>query len=550
MIPSLVARCAIGTALALTLGSPASFARPLHAPGGGTVRALIMGVDKYPNLGGSNLNGAVADAKDLTTALKAGGATVQPLYDADVVRSRVITEMDKLVKDSKAGDLVVIAYSGHGMRVRGYKRWDGKNSNAYHSQIALANFSTRASDLKNGHEVIVDGEMRAWYSRFDAKGVDVVVVMDTCYGGHMRKVDPGAGGIKTRELSGEMDDKVHDSFVPIPMTEKEAGADPNAMKHLTFFAGATEESTVPEMTNVDRKAPTAVRGALSYFMARAIAGDGPVNSKISRTQLFGYLYPNVQSVTETRQFIDFGPRTEEDDAMQQAVFCVGDCSDAAPPAPPAPPAPSDGEPVRVAIVNGAPNAFATIEKGRAPFIQSEQGEADVVWNVGESKALSKGDLISGQIDASVLGRVIDRTWAVREIKKLAPQRIINVQMGEGGKAYSVGDQPNLVASGVLDSYLTVVNVASDGQIQLLFPFYPNQEPHMSIDQWTYSPRVALPLGTDYTVVIATSKPANDLITWLHSHNNKYDAYDLPGILSKKIDADNKTRIGTAGLFTH
>jgi hypothetical protein len=548
MIPSLVARCAIGAALVLTLGSSASFARVLHAPGGGTVRALVMGIDKYPNLGSSNLNGAVADANDLAAALAAGGAKVQKLTDADVVRSRVIAEMDRLVSESKSGDLVVIAYSGHGMRVRGYKRWDGKNRNAYHSQIALANFSTK--DPKNGHEVIVDGEMRAWYSRFDAKNVDVLVIMDTCFGGHMRAVAPFSSGMKTRELSAEVDDRIHDSFVPIVMTEKEAGADTNAMKHVTFFAGATEESVVPEMTGVDSKAPTAVRGALSYFMARAVAGDGPADTKITREKLWSFLYPNVQSVTESRQFPDFGPRTEADDAMQQVVFCVDDCSAAKPAAPPPPPPPSDVEPVRVAIVNGSPDAFSTIEKGRAPFIQADQAEADVVWNVGEGTALSKGDLIMGQIDASVLSRVIDRTWAVREIKKLATQRIIDVRMGENGKAYTIGEQPQLVAAGIRDSYLTVVNVAADGQIQMLFPYYASHEPHMSIDQWTYSPKVDLPLGTDYTVVVATSKPAPDLVGWLRTHNGKYDAFDLPGVLAEKIKADDKTRLGTAGLFSH
>jgi hypothetical protein len=553
MITNILARCVIAAALVLTAGSSASFARVLHAPGGGTVRALIMGVDKYPNLGSSNLNGAVADARDLTAALEGGGARVQHLYDSEVVRSRVIVEMDRLVNESKSGDLVVIAYSGHGMRVRGYKRWDGKNRNAYHSQIALANFSTRPSDPKNGHEVIVDGEMRAWYSRFDAKGVDVVVIMDTCYGGHMRQVAPFAGGMMTRELSAELDDKVHDSFVPIQMTEKEAGADTNTMKHVTFFAGATEESTVPEMSGFDRKAPTVVRGALSYFMARAFAGDGPADKTLTRDKLWGFLYPNVQSVTEARQFPDFGPRSEADDVMQQVVFCVDDCSGPKPNEPPAPPPPpqvaSDIEPVRVAIVNGAPDSFASIEKGRAPFILSEQSEADVVWNVAERTALSKGDLIMGQIDASVLGRIIDRTWAVREIKRLATQRIIDVRMGEDGKAYRLGEAPTLVAAGVRDSYLTVVNVAANGQIQFLFPFYASHEPHMATDQWTYSPKVDLPLGTDYTVVIATSQPASDIVKWLRAHNGKYDAFELPGVLAGKMTADGMTRLGTAGLFS-
>jgi hypothetical protein len=205
--------------------------------------------------------------------------------------------------------------------------------------------------------------------------------------------------------------------------------------------------------------------------------------------------------------------------------------------------------MRVAIVNGAKELFSTIERGKAPFIQSEQSDADVVWDVAHSTALSRGDLIMSQVDASVLGAVIDRTWAVREIKKLATRRIIDVKMGDNGKDYTLGDQPTLVADGVRNAYLTVVNVAADGTLQLLFPFYASHDPHMVRDQWTYSPKVDLPLGTDYTVVIATSGPAKDLAGWLRAHNQKHDAFELPGILALTVKADAQARLGTAGLFT-
>jgi hypothetical protein len=548
MIPSLVTRCAIGAALLFTWSSSAWPAPVLRGPGGGTVRALVIGIDKYPNLDpASELHGAVADAMDITAALRKVGVKVQdPLVDKQVTRQKVIDEMDRLVKESKPGDLVIIAYSGHGMRVRGYKRWDGKNRNSYHSQMALSNFSPTE---KNGHEVIVDAEMRAWYARLDRNNVDVLVVMDTCYGGHMRDVAPFAGGMRIRALNTTVDDKIHDSFVPIPMTEKEAGADTNEMKHVTFFAGATEESTVPEMSGVDSNNPTAIRGALSYFVARAISGEASREGKVTRAQLFKYVAPNVRERTEGRQFIDFGPRTESDDALQQVVFSVDD--DAAPVVTqssktPPPPVTSQANPVRVAIEKGAKDLFSAIEKGNAPFIQSEPSEADIVWDVQHSTALSRGDLIMSQVDGSLLGAVIDRTWAVREIQAMATQRIIDVKMGENGREYHLGDQPTLVADGVRNSYLTVVNVAADGTLQLL---YANNNAHVTEDQWTYSPKVDLPLGTDYTVVIATSGPANDLVGWLRAHNQKHDAFQLPGILAKTIKADSLARLGTAGLFT-
>jgi hypothetical protein len=532
MIPNLLTRCTLIAAVLFIWSSSVWPAAVLHGPGGGAVRALVIGINKYPNLdAASELHGAVADAMDITAALKAVGVKVQdPLINEQVTRERVIAEMNRLVSESRPGDLVIITYSGHGMRVRGYKRWDGKNRNAYHSQLALSKFSP--TDPDNGHEVIVDAEMRAWYSRLDRNNVDVLVVMDASYGGRMRQLIPFSSSMRTRALNTNLDDKIHDSFVPIPMTEKEAGADTNEMKHVTFFAGATEESTVPEMPGIDGNNLAAIRGALSYFMARAIRGEAS-QGKVTRAQLFKYVFANVRNATEGRQFIDFGPRTDDDDALQQVVFVIDD----------------DAAAVRVAIVNGAKDLFSAIEKFNAPFVRSEPSEADVVWDVAHSTALSRGDLIMSQVDGSVLGAVIDRTWAVREIQKLAARRIIDVRMGENGRDYGLGDQPTLVAEGIRGSYLTVVNVASDGTLQLLFPFYPSQEPRMSTDQWTYAPEVDLPLGTDYTVVIATSAPAPDLIGWLRAHNQKHDAFALPGVIAKTIAADGKTRLGTASLFT-
>jgi hypothetical protein len=216
---------------------------------------------------------------------------------------------------------------------------------------------------------------------------------------------------------------------------------------------------------------------------------------------------------------------------------------------PQPAADAQVEPVRVSIANGSPDLFWSIEKGRAPFVPAEPSDADIVWDVGNGTALSRGDLIMEKVDGSVLGDVIDRTWAVREIRKLASPRIIDVMMGEHGKTYAPGDQPTLVADGIGGSYLTVVNVASDGTLQLLFPVYASHDPHMSADKWTYSPKVDPPLGADYTVVIATSAPADDLIGWLRAHNQKHDAFELPAVLDSKIKTDSKTRLGSAGLFT-
>jgi formylglycine-generating enzyme required for sulfatase activity len=336
MMSSLIPRC-VGAAVLLFVWI--SSARPdavgerprmLHAPGGGTVRAVVIGINKYPNLSDeAQLHGAVADALDISATLKAvgvAGDNVRTLIDGAAVRSRVIDVMNGLVSESKSGDLAIIAYSGYGMRVAGYKRWDGQNLDALHAQIALSNFSPT---VRNGHEIIVDGEMRAWYSRLDAKGVDVLVVMDTSFAGQMRQLIPVDGGVRVRAIpvrgNGPIDDMIRDSFEPIPHTETEVRMlDSNEMRHVTFFGAATEESRALEMSGIDRNDRTAVRGALSYFMARAFEGAVLQDGKVTRTQLFRFIRPNVRAVTGDRQFIDFGPRTEDEAALLKIAFRVED----------------------------------------------------------------------------------------------------------------------------------------------------------------------------------------------------------------------------------
>jgi len=148
----------------------------------------------------------------------------------------------------------------------------------------------------------------------------------------------------------------------------------------------------------------------------------------------------------------------------------------------------------------------------------------------------------------VLGAVIDRTFAIREIRKLAVQRIIDVKIGDDGRRYTYGESPRLVASGISGAWITAFNIAADGTIQCLLQRCDN--PKMSQDQWTYSPQVVKPYGTDYAVVIATTAPAQAMHDWLRTHNERKDAFDAVAMLKDTLAGrDGEGRLGTAGLFT-
>src|SRR4029078_6684175 len=81
-------------------------ARVLEAAGGGEVRALIVGIDAYQHY--RPLKGAVADARDIATALRSVGVKdVVTLIDAAADRAGLIGEIERLVSRTKANDLVL-----------------------------------------------------------------------------------------------------------------------------------------------------------------------------------------------------------------------------------------------------------------------------------------------------------------------------------------------------------------------------------------------------------------------------------------------------------
>src|SRR5271163_801975 len=87
-----------------------ALADDLRAPGGGTIRALVVGVDVYSRLPASvQLQGARADAEDIAEALSKDGVKPVVLFDADVTRANIVARMDSLVAESKPGDLVLFA---------------------------------------------------------------------------------------------------------------------------------------------------------------------------------------------------------------------------------------------------------------------------------------------------------------------------------------------------------------------------------------------------------------------------------------------------------
>ncbi|HEX9170013.1 MAG TPA: caspase family protein [Roseiarcus sp.] len=657
---------AAGAAAAGALAQPGAVsAEGLRAPGGGTIRALVVGVDVYSRLPASvQLQGARADAEDIAEALTRGGVKPVVLFDTDVTRAKIVAQMDSFVAESKPGDFVLFSYAGHGMQTPEYARWQGIDPNGVNEQIALSGFSFNGDGVD---EIIVNPEIRAWLSRLDAKGVDALVIMDSCFGGGMREVDPRTGAMRTRVLrasaaqirAGE-DERA--KFAGISMTDKEARSNVELMSHVTFLAGATSRSVVPETDGLAASGP---RGALSYFFARALGGKSAKDGVTTRQALFGYLKPNIRGATQDRQLIQVEPQSSEPSIYGKPVLTFAEAAPAAqaantPPAPgnivladdsaaqpaqasntppppgngpppdqgtgappaeatgiplppgyeppahasntpapadsgpppdqsqtppspssntpsppdkeppqaqaPTPPAPASNTPpptdqgaarndtIRIALIDTTDKAWDTIEKGNASFERSPTVEgADLVWDVGKNEVLSRGDLVMQFVDGSLIGGVIDRTWALRRLREIAENRYLSIDLATQGQLLSASDVAKIDVEGISSQHLVVFDIGADATVQMLYPSAPGAAGHCADPQnngWRCSLRVTPPFGADTIVTLATSGSTDDLLRWLRGHHARRDAALIPDLLAEAMKADPAARIGLVGVYTN
>jgi Domain of unknown function (DUF4384) len=361
-------------------------------------------------------------------------------------------------------------------------------------------------------------------------------------------------------------------FVGIPMTAKEARANVALMSHVTFLAGATSKSVVPETGGLEAKGP---RGALSYYLARAL-GEGLAKDRvITREALYDYLKPNVRHATQDRQLIQVEPQSPDPSVYGKPVMTLVSVAlpAAAPVIPPPPPtpvvapsapvnppsapsAPADvrTDAVHVAMIDGQDKAWETIEKGNTPFTKSPSiDRADLVWDIGKREALSRGDLVMQSVDGSLMGGIIDRTWAVQRLREIAEPRNLPTQLSSQGRLLTAGDEAQVEIDDIAEARLVVFNIGADATIQMLYPSAPGEAAHCpdaESGNWRCSLAVTPPFGADTIVALASSGPSSQLLGWLRAHHGRRDAALIPELLKSAIAADSTTRIGFAGVFTN
>lgn len=157
---------------ALLLGIVAALTMSAHAE----TYVLQFGINDYPGTD-SDLKGCVNDVNELKSVLtsKFGvkDSNVKTYLDAQVNKEAFLAGMQWVVDAAKAGDQVLIQYSGHGGQLDSTEEADGKDEVIVLADDTLVSgkfFNQIANDMKN-------------------RGIDVTFVLDSCFSGGLSR-DP------------------------------------------------------------------------------------------------------------------------------------------------------------------------------------------------------------------------------------------------------------------------------------------------------------------------------------------------------------------------
>jgi Caspase domain len=535
---------------AATAGAAA--AAQLQAPGGGQIYALVVGINDYPHV--RALKGAAPDARDLDeTLLRAGvpGANVTFLLEQAATREAVSGAMNRLVAQAKAGDLVIITFAGHGMQVP--ERVKGSKPDGLDEAYLLYNFDRSSSGARYSPtrppDMIIGPEMKHWLGQFDAKDVDVVYVVDSCFGGGMsRSWDPRSGDFTYRKGDVSPDDAAAAAANLVPISvPSDSFRDESTFRHVTFLAAVDKNTPSPE---IEIPGVPTKRGALSYAVARYIDGATGKDGAVTRDDLFKYARQTVLQYSQERQLIVTEPTGAG--VLRSLVWRNG--GGVAPAPGPVQPPPESAvltrQPIRVAIVNGDQTALAKVQPTFTPFaLVKDAAEAELVWDAGKREALVAGSVIAQNIKAEDVPAVVDRVWARNELARLSQRAPQTFEVLPNNNLHHTGETVTVRASAVQNKYAVVFNIAGDGTVQRLFPLSQDR-PQIASAEWRLDDVIVRePFGSDTVVAVTADQRLSDLEGEIARLNDRRAAAAVPEIIAKVLGRTPGARLGLAGIYT-
>ncbi len=275
--------------------NPALFALALAASSPATAedRALIVGVDRYPNLPAAmQLTASVNDAHLMArVAEEVWGfdlREIKLLLDEEATSESIIASIRTwVIAGTNPGDRVLVSFSGHGYHVADL---DGDESDGEDETIAGSDVQPEAGGFAN---MILDDQIAALIDQL--AGRNVMVVIDSCHSGTItRALDPrrreGDGivrsldfGHRNRGLSGQILERVRrdkafmegrdDTFVwtavsATQLAQEDVSAPIDSRNGV--FTGAFAEGLIDQRADANQNGKISTAELLAYVRTRAV----------------------------------------------------------------------------------------------------------------------------------------------------------------------------------------------------------------------------------------------------------------------------------------
>jgi hypothetical protein len=554
-------------------------------PEGGEVRGLVIGIDAYQHV--RQLKGAVADARDIQSTLKAVGVRdVTTLIDEQAERATFLREIGALVGRTKPNDLIFLSIAGHGTQEP--ERIKGSEPDGMENVFLLASFEPTPT---GSQQRILGSEFNHFIKQFESRGAKVVFIADTCHGGGMaRDIDPRAEEMSFRQVPRYT--LLVDSLKPV--TEANDPLSELDLDRTAFLAAVDRHTKAPE---VRIPGIEGLRGALSYAISRAIEGnaDADHDGKVTLKELFENVRQVVYQLSDQRQnvvtmtspsqspekSVVFGltrgislvqvpsagtllssnsasPLTTNPPSTNKtsppAASGAGSGTQAASSAPPAASQSSSPliagvieKPIRLAALDGKLTYFPSV-KSRDTTIETVRptDNPDLIWDPTSHDVIAWGDVIAYNVDATDLPSVIDRTAAIRSLKQYSTRSPQVMRVSPDDRQHHRGQKIEINLSDVGARAVIIFNVSGDGTVQMLYPINSDPSPPTSTNL-TLTLRVREPFGAEQIIAITSRERMVELEKTFLQLDQRRAPGQIIKILQRYALAD--ARIGSIGFFT-
>ena len=511
----------------------------------GSVRALIIGIDAYRHV--KPLKGAVADARDIESALKRRGVQdITALIDLKADRAAILSSINNLLGRVGPRDLVILSLAGHGAQEP--ERVRGTQPDGVENVFLLPGFETSGA---GSQQRILGAEFYHFLKQFEARGAHVIFVADTCFGGGMtRDIDPRSEEMSFRQVPSYR--MSGDQLQPIAAAADELLTEAN-FDRTTFLAAVDRKTKAPEVTI---PGISGFRGALSYAVARAIEGNAadPGDGRTTVKELFG----NVRQVVY--QLSNRAPKHRNGRACGRGPEYGGHfparsfprCRAAA----------SSRRVRRCRLLRQRQSTRGRLKLRRSMamgliFPKSRVSKRrsrlwprfdhpDLTWDPASHDVLAWGDVIAYGVEPSDLPSIIDRAVAIRDLKLMANNAPQPIKVTPDDSLHRNSSLVHIEIPGVASRAMILLNIAGDGTVELLYPI--GSDPYILRNpSYSFPVRVRKPYGSDQLIVITSERRMTSIEQAVQELDKRRAALQVVNILKHLAPAD--ARIGSAGLFT-